>query len=218
MILRAIFAVGFNLVFFATMLFVPAGTLAWPRAWAFLGVLLVAILATIALLFPGHQDLIDERMKPPLQEGQPRADKILTIVLLLSYVADVMLIGLDRFHLHLLPRPGNFVSSLGLVLFVTGWTTIVLAMQENRFAATIVRYQEERGQRVIDTGVYATVRHPMYLGGAQFMIGLPLFLESYAATLGALVQIAVIVWRIFVEEDLLRRELAGYEAYTERVR
>ncbi len=218
MLLRAIFGVVFNLVFYATMLFVPAGTLDWPRAWIFLGVLLVAILGSIAVLFPGHQDLIDERMKPPLQEGQPLADKILTIVLLASYVADVMLIGLDRFHLRWLPRPGTVVSSLGLVVFVAGWTMLVLAMRENRFAAAIVRHQKERGQSVIDTGVYAIVRHPMYLGGVQFMIGLPLFLESYAATLAALVPIAAMVWRIFVEEALLRRELAGYEAYTARVR
>jgi len=218
MLRRSTFAVVFNLVFYGSMLFVPAGTLDWPRAWVFLGVLLVAILVTIAILFPGHQELMDERFKPPIQKGQPLADKFLTLAFLAGYVASVMFVPMDRFRLHSMPPPGAVVSSLGLVLFLAGWTMLVLAMRENTFAAPVVKHQKERGQHVIDSGVYAIVRHPMYTGGALLMLGLPLFLESYAATLVACVPIALIVARIFVEEPFLERELAGYAEYEKRVR
>jgi protein-S-isoprenylcysteine O-methyltransferase Ste14 len=215
---RGIVSVVFNVVFYGALLFGPAGTFDWPRAWILVGVLFVATIVTVVALFPGRRALIDERFKPPIQKGQPFEDKILTVVLLASYVGDVLLVGLDRFRLHLLPPPGILVSSFGLVLFVAGWTLLVLAMRENTFAAPVVKHQKEREQRVIDTGVYAIVRHPMYAGGALFMLGLPLFLESYAATAAAAVPIGAMIARIFVEERFLARELDGYSDYTARVR
>ena len=218
MLLRSVFAVVFNLIFYGVLLFAPAGTLDWPRAWFFLAVLFVAILVTVAILFPGHQALMRERMKPPVQKGQPLADKVLILLFLVGYVASVLFVPIDRFRLRLTEPPGAIVSSLGLVLFLAGWTILVLAMRENRFAAPVVKHQKERGQHVIDSGVYAIVRHPMYAGGALLMIGLPLFLESYAAALVACVPAALVVARIFVEEPFLKRELAGYESYTDRVR
>jgi protein-S-isoprenylcysteine O-methyltransferase Ste14 len=81
-----------------------------------------------------------------------------------------------------------------------------------------VRLQEERDQRVIDTGVYAVVRHPMYTGFAPFAIGPALWLESYTAALLAIVPIAVLAVRRVFEERFLRQKLKGYESYTEKVR
>jgi protein-S-isoprenylcysteine O-methyltransferase Ste14 len=215
---RGILSVVFNVVFYGALLFGPAGTFDWPRAWFLLGVLFVATVATVIALFPGRRALIDERFKPPIQKGQPFQDKVLTVVLLSSYVGDVLLVGLDRFRLRLLPPPGAVVSWFGLVFFVAGWTLLVLAMRENTFAAPVVKHQKERGQRVIDTGVYGIVRHPMYAGGALFILGLPLFLESYAATAAAAIPIGAMIARIFVEERLLARELDGYRDYAARVR
>jgi protein-S-isoprenylcysteine O-methyltransferase Ste14 len=215
---RGILSVVFNVVFYGALLFGPAGTFDWPRAWFLLGVLFVATVATVIALFPGRRALIDERFKPPIQKGQPFEDKVLTVVLLSSYVGDVLLVGLDRFRLRLLPPPGAVASWFGLVFFVAGWTLLVLAMRENTFAAPVVKHQKERGQRVIDTGVYAIVRHPMYAGGALFILGLPLFLESYAATAAAAIPIGAMIARIFVEERLLARELDGYRDYAARVR
>ena len=196
----------------------PAGTVDWVRAWVFLGVIFVVSVLTVAKLFPGNEALIEERFKPPLQKGQPLADKFLTIGFLTAYVIDVVLVPLDRFRFHWMLPPGALISMLGLVAFLAGWTILVAAMRENRFAAPIVKHQKERGQQVIDTGVYAVVRHPMYAGGALLILGLPMFLESYAATIAAVVPISMIFARIFVEEPFLKRMLPGYEAYTERVR
>jgi protein-S-isoprenylcysteine O-methyltransferase Ste14 len=107
---------------------------------------------------------------------------------------------------------------LGLVLFVAGWWIMTLALRENAFAAPVVKHQEERQHTVIDTGVYGVVRHPMYAGAVLLLVGMPLWLESYAAAILASVPIGTLVLRILVEEQFLRRELAGYDAYTRRVR
>ncbi len=193
-------------------------SLEWPRAWIFLGVVLAASIATMAYVFPGRRGLLDERFKPPFQEGQPLADKILLVLFFASFVGVAMLVPLDVFRLHLLPAPRPLVSFLGLVLFVAGWATLSVALKHNAFAASVVRHQAERGQRVVDTGLYGVVRHPMYGGGALVMVGMPLWLESYAAAVLAIVPIGVLAVRIVVEERFLRRELEGYGAYMERVR
>jgi protein-S-isoprenylcysteine O-methyltransferase Ste14 len=117
-----------------------------------------------------------------------------------------------------MPSPGALVSFLGLALYVAGWWILTLAMKVNPFAVPVVRLQEERQQRVIDTGVYGVVRHPMYAGFAPFAIGPALWLGSYTAAFLAIVPIAVLAVRSVWEERFLKRELKGYEAYMRKVR
>jgi protein-S-isoprenylcysteine O-methyltransferase Ste14 len=123
-----------------------------------------------------------------------------------------------RSSLFLEPKPSGLVSFLGLALYVAGWWIMILAMKVNPFAVPVVRLQEERHQRVIDTGVYAVVRHPMYTGFAPMVVGPALWLQSYVAALLAIVPIAVLAARSVFEERFLKRELRGYEAYTKKVR
>jgi protein-S-isoprenylcysteine O-methyltransferase Ste14 len=215
---KVIFSVFYNLVFFGGMLFLPAGTFNWPRAWALLGVLFVATIATMVIVFPGREDLLNERFKPPVQKGQPLADKIIVLLLIASFIGVIVFIPLDVFRFHLTGKPNPLVSSLGMILFIAGWWIISLVFKENAFAAPVVRHQEERHQTVIDTGVYSIVRHPMYAGAVLWMVGMPLWLESYAASLLAIVLVPIVVVRILFEERFLKRELKGYEAYTKRVR
>lgn len=106
----------------------------------------------------------------------------------------------------------------GLIAFVAGWWLMGLSLKRNSFAAPVIKYQQERNQIVIDTGPYAIVRHPMYTGGALLMVGMPLWLQSYAGALLASVPIALLAVRVVFEERLLRRELKGYDAYARRVR
>jgi protein-S-isoprenylcysteine O-methyltransferase Ste14 len=210
--------VVFNVAIFGVCLFVPAGTLDWWRAWVFLGVVFVGAVASTVVLFRVNKDLLAERFKPPVQKGQPLADKIVTVLLLTAFIGVIVFIPLDVFRFHLLPGPGPLISSLGLVLFIAGWWVMTLALRENAFAAPVVKHQEERQQRVIDSGVYGVVRHPMYAGAVLLLVGMPLWLESYAAAMLASVPIGTLVVRILIEEQFLRRELAGYDAYTQRIR
>lgn len=203
---------------FALPLFLPAGTLDWPRAWVFLGVVLVATVASTAVVYRASPGLMEERFKPPVQKGQPLADRIVVSLLLVEFFGLMVFIPLDVFGLHLMPRSGPIASASGLVLFIVGWWIMTLAMRENAFAAPVVKYQEERHQRVIDTGVYAVVRHPMYVGAVLLMIGMPLWLGSDAGVAFAALPIATLAVRILIEERFLKRALAGYEDYTKKVR
>jgi protein-S-isoprenylcysteine O-methyltransferase Ste14 len=169
-------------------------------------------------VFRGNEGLLKERFRAPVQKEQPFWDKILISLLLITFGGLVAFIPLDVFRYHLLNKPGLIVSAMGLLLFAVGWTISTLALRENAFAAPVVKLQQGRYQRVIDSGPYRIVRHPMYAGAVPLMVGLPLWLQSYAGALLALLPIGVVALRAVAEERFLQRELAGYEAYTKRVR
>ncbi len=209
---------GIQLLMLGVFLFGPAGTLHWWRAWAFLGIMVCLDLALALFVFPRDPGLLDERLKGPIQEGQPLADKIVLSLFLVSYVAETLLIPLDVFRYHLLPKPSPIVSGFGLVPLLVGARLMYLAVRENSFAAPVVKHQEERHQRVIDSGPYAIVRHPMYAGFLGVGPGLALWLQSYAGAVASLVLIGLLAVRIHIEERLLAKELEGYDEYRKRVR
>jgi Putative protein-S-isoprenylcysteine methyltransferase len=208
----------FNVALYALLLFVPAGTLHWWRAWVFLAVTVVVMAVAIFSILPDNADLFSQRAKGIIQKGQPLWDRVLAILLVVSYVGQIVFIPLDVFRFHLVPKPSGLVSLFGLALYVAGWWIMTLAMKVNPFAVPVVRLQEERHQRVIDTGVYAVVRHPMYTGFVPMVVGPALWLQSYVAALLAIVPIAVLAARSVFEERFLKRGLRGYEAYTKKVR
>ncbi len=207
----------YEMALFGGLLFGVAGTLRWPQAW---GIVAIVLVATLLTLFALRHDpgLLAERSKPPIQAGQPVVDRVLTLLIVIEFIAFLVLIPLDVFRLHLLPPVPAAVSAAGFVVFAAGWAIIALALRANSFAALVVRSQEERKQVVVDRGPYAIVRHPMYAGDVPMMVGLALALGSAAGALLTAVVVATFVVRIGVEERLLRRTLAGYEDYTRRVR
>jgi protein-S-isoprenylcysteine O-methyltransferase Ste14 len=216
--LKLIVGVILNLAIFGGLLFLPAGTLEWRRAWIFMGVVLAGAVASTVSIYRNNPAVLDERFKPPVQPGQPLVDKIIVSLFIAAFPGVLVFIPLDVFRFHLLPRPGTLVSAVGLILFIAGWWIMTLALRENPFAAPVVRHLEERRQTVVATGVYSFIRHPMYTGAALLLIGAPLWLESYAAALLAIVPIGLLALRIVYEERFLRRELKGYDTYAEKVR
>jgi protein-S-isoprenylcysteine O-methyltransferase Ste14 len=216
--LKLIAGILLNLVIFGVLLFLPADTLNWSRAWIFLAVVLVSTVTSTISLTRINTGILEERFKPPIQKGQPLADKIVLTLLLASFAGVIILIPLDVFHFYLIDKPGTPTSILGLFLFVAGWSIMTLAMKENAFAAPVVKHQEERHQKVIDTGVYSVVRHPMYAGAIPFLIGMALWLESYAAALLSVMPMLLLAIRILIEEEFLKRELNGYDSYMKKVR
>ncbi|WP_250126731.1 isoprenylcysteine carboxylmethyltransferase family protein [Chroococcidiopsis sp. CCMEE 29] len=217
-VFKVIFSLVYVLALYGGLLFLPAGTWDWWRAWVFLGIISVATVVTLVAVFRNNQDLLNERFKPPVQAGQPLIDKILVVVLILLYCGVIVLIPLDVFRFHWLAKPNLIVSAFGLPLFLAGWIIIALSFQANTFTIPAVRVQTERHQTVIDRGVYGVVRHPMYAGAILTTIGMPLWLESYAAALFAVVPNLLLIVRVLIEEQVLRQDLAGYEAYTKRTR
>jgi protein-S-isoprenylcysteine O-methyltransferase Ste14 len=215
---KLILGITTNLLIYGVLLLVPAWTVRWWRAWVFLGVVLVCTAVTMVAVFRDRQELFNERLKPPFQADQPLADKIILLLFLASYFGLVMFIPLDVFRWHLMGTPGGGVAALGLALFVAGWWILSLAFKENPFAIVAVRHQEERHQTVVDTGVYGVVRHPLYAGGILMIVGMPLWLDSWAGAWLAVVPAGLLALRCWLEEEFLKRELKGYAAYMEKVR
>jgi protein-S-isoprenylcysteine O-methyltransferase Ste14 len=215
---KLVAGIVFNVAFYALLLFVPAGTLAWWRAWAFLAVTVAVMALAIFSILPDSADLFSQRARGIIQKGQPVWDRVLVILLVVSYVGQIVFIPLDVFRFHLMPKPSGLVSFLGVALYVAGWWIMTLAMKVNPFAVPVVRLQEDRHQRVIDNGIYAVVRHPMYAGFVPMVVGPALWLGSYVAALLAIIPIAVVAVRSIFEERFLERELKGYAAYMEKVR
>lgn len=210
--------IAIQMAVFGGVLFLPAGTATWWRAWIFLGVAIVGMVLTAVGLSDSHEGLLAERLKPSIQKSQPFADKIILSLFLAAFYGMLLLIPLDVFRFHLAHKPDLLISSLGLAGFIAGWWICYLALRENAFAAVVVKHQEERRQTVVDTGIYGIVRHPMYAGLVPSFVGLALWLESYAAAILAILPIGLLVVRILVEERFLKRQLDGYGAYASKVR
>lgn len=198
------------------LLFACAGTMHWPSAWVFLGT--CALLGPLCgwWLYRIDPALLAERLRPVLQKDQPAADKAFMIVFIIAMLAWLAAMGLDRrSHASYVPFA---VQVLGLVLYVASTLFILWVFRENSFAAPVVKLQAERAQRVISTGPYAHVRHPMYSGMVLFFAGVPLLLGSWWGLAMVPVILALFAIRIGIEERTLREGLPGYSDYVTRVR
>jgi protein-S-isoprenylcysteine O-methyltransferase Ste14 len=202
----------------ALVLFYPPGEVAWPRAWALVAIFFLATVASLVLLARTSPALLAARFAPPIQRGQPVADRIAVLLFVPAFAGAIRFVPYDVFSLRVLPPPGRVVAALGVALVVVGWVVVTGAMHANAFAIPVVKSQADRRQRVVDRGPYAIVRHPMYAGIALVMVGMPLWLGSTAGALVALVPIAILAVRIGIEERFLRAELDGYAEYAARVR
>jgi protein-S-isoprenylcysteine O-methyltransferase Ste14 len=218
LVLRGLIGGLAQLAILAALLLLPAGTWHWPRAILFLAVYGLVNSGSIVALARLAPASLEARLTAPAAESQPTVDRAVTLFLIVSLFAWFAFIPTDVFHLRLLPMPPLEVSVFGVVPLLAGYAIIWTTLFQNAFAAPIVKDQSERGQVLIDTGLYARVRHPFYLGFLLFLMGLALWLESYAGVLALLLPFAVLVARIRVEERTLGEILPGYADYTTRVR
>jgi protein-S-isoprenylcysteine O-methyltransferase Ste14 len=208
-----------NLIWIVAMgalLFVPAGTLHWPAAWVFLGT--IAILGVSCGLWLARTDpaLLAERMHPMMQSGQPLADKIFMLAFGVVALSWFLVIGFDeRMHASHVPTA---LQALGLAMLLGSVGFIMWVMHENSFAAPVVKLQTERGHRVVSTGPYAWVRHPMYSGSVLFFVGAPLLLGSWWGAGMLPLFIVLFAIRAGIEERALIAGLPGYADYATRVR
>lgn len=217
MVFRLLVSIVLWFGFMGAALFAAAGTIAWTDGWVWLGMMVFLSLVIglrLAKLDPG---LLNERLKPPVQREQTAADKIVLSLLLIAIFAALAFMAADAARLNWSHVPVA-VKIGGGALLILGNAFSYWTVRTNSFAAPVVKLQEERGQRAITTGPYRIVRHPFYLGALFFMSGSSLLLGSWWG-LGSLLPIGVMLAvRIVFEEKLLRQNLDGYRAYTERVR
>lgn len=199
------------------LLFGSAGTLTWLAGWGFLIELFVASILVTRMLARRDPALLAERMKSPLQKGQPVWDRIFISSFMLLFSSWFVLMGLDavRFHWSTVPAWLQVIGAVGVA--VSMWI-VSRVFRENTFAAPVVKIQKERGHKVISTGPYALVRHPMYVGALLFFPSTALMLGSWWGLAGAIPLVALLVVRTAKEDRELQRGLEGYAEYAGRVR
>src|SRR6516164_2867654 len=200
---------------FALFMFLPAGTWAWAKGWLFIGVFLGTLAVVALYLWRVNPEVWVARTRS--HEGTKRWDKILLGFFFLAVYAIIPVAALDDGQFHWLPVPW-WVCSLGHALFLIGMGIVTWAEAVNKFFEVTVRIQTERGQKVIDTGPYAIVRHPGYVAGILFCVGTALCLGSVWALLPAGLASFLLILRTRWEDQTLQAELPGYKEYTERVR
>jgi protein-S-isoprenylcysteine O-methyltransferase Ste14 len=196
------------------MVFIPAGTLNYWQGWAYLVVaIFVSALYTIYLVKYDPALLQRRQQAGPSHEKEP-AQKIIVLFIFAAFVTLIVLPPLDhRFGWSSVPW---YVSVIGDALVALSFYFFYLVSKVNTYAAANVRVEE--GQRVIDTGVYGLVRHPMYFGALFLIIGTPLALGSWGTLLLTSVFLPLLYFRIASEEKVLLRDLAGYAEYQRKVK
>jgi protein-S-isoprenylcysteine O-methyltransferase Ste14 len=198
-------------VLLGAVFFLTAGTLLYWQAWGFLAVTLVPASLYSMHLLGNNPALLERRLKT--REKEPQQKRIVALSML-AMLGTFVLPGLDK-RLGWSCVPIWLVLAADLVILL-GYASFVLTLRENEYAARTI--EVEPGQRVISSGPYSLVRHPMYLGASLIYLAAPLALGSYWALIPAALFPALLVARILNEEQVLLRDLAGYADYCETVR
>jgi len=197
----------------AVMLFLPAWSLTYWQGWLY-WLLFGASLLVITLYFLRHEpSLVERRMHAgPGAEREPRQKVIQSLAVLLMAAIFILSASDYRLGWSLVPTTAVLIADAFVLL---GFFGMFLAFRDNAFAAAIV--QVDSGQKVIDTGTYARVRHPMYVGAIVLFLATPPALGSWWDLIPVALLIGVIAWRLTDEEAYLSRNLPGYDDYRRKV-
>lgn len=198
-------------VLLGLMFFVPAGTIRYWQAWVYLGLMFLVAMAISLYLFRHDRGLIERRMRT--KEKEEPQKKIIRIGTLL-YVIAFVVPGLDfRYGWSKVPVE---IVVLSDTVFLLGYYLFFLTLKENPYAARTI--EVEKDQKVISTGPYAVVRHPMYSAVLLIIFVTPLCLGSYWGLLAVIPIFPLIAFRILNEEKVLAENLPGYSEYLEKTR
>jgi protein-S-isoprenylcysteine O-methyltransferase Ste14 len=202
------------LVIMAVLIFVPAGTLDYPRAWIFLAVFFTPVLAITIYLMKNDPKLLERRISAGPGAEKEKGQKIIQFLAMIDFIAVMLVPAFDhRFAWSAVP---SGLVLAGDILVALGFLIVFLVFKENTFTSAIIELSTE--QKVITTGPYALVRHPMYIGALIMLVGVPLALGSWWGLLTVVPMTLVIVWRLLGEENFLAMNLAGYSEYQNAVR
>jgi len=211
LIIRALVMYILSLLFVVLLIFLPAGSLKFRNGWLFVGVLFAAMIFVMTWLLVKDPDLLAKRLKTKEKEKPQKAYLILSIIAMLFTFA---IPGFDyRFHWSEVPVPVVIVAT---VIMLTGYVIFFAVMRQNTYASRVIEIQE--GQKLIDTGLYSLVRHPMYLGASILYLSAPLVLGSWYALIAAFFTPILLIIRIMNEEKVLVNGLKGYSEYMKKVK
>ena len=211
LLIKALFTLILGIVCMGAMLFLPAGGFHYTNGWLFLGLLFVPMAIMGIVLFFKSPDLLKKRLNAKEKEA---AQKGVIAFSALMFPVGFLLSAFDfRYSWSSVPMPLVTVSS---VLFLIGYAMYGEVMRENAYLSRTIEVQE--GQKVIDTGLYGFVRHPMYLATFLMFLPMPLILGSFWGLIPFALYPVLIVIRVLNEEQVLAGELDGYTDYMKKVK
>ena len=194
-----------------TLIFVPAGTIYFINGWILMGVLFIPMLIAGIVMMVKNPKLLASRLDA--KEKQKEQGIIIKLSGLM-FVIGFIVAGLDyRFNLLRINKIYTYIFAVVLLLSYLMWAEV---LRENTYLSRTIRVEEN--QKVVDTGLYGIVRHPMYSATIILFLSMPIVLGSFASFLIFLVYPILIIFRIKNEEKLLEKELEGYIEYKKRVK
>jgi len=198
----------------AALLFLTAGTIRYWQAWVYLAVFFGASFLITLYLAKYDPALLKRRLRGGPWAEKEQTQKIIMAFTSIGFLALIVTPALDfRFGWSAVPLP---IVAAGNVLVVIGYAIIFLVYKENTFTSATIEVAKD--QRVISTGPYALVRHPMYAGGLLYLLGTPLALGSWWGLAAFAATLPFLIWRLVDEEAFLVKNLPGYAEYREKVR
>ncbi len=193
------------------MLFLPAGSLYYWQAWIYCGVIFITMSFVVFYFLTKDPELLERRMRLREKEEKQKTIQIFgSVIFFIGFIIS----GLD-YRYHWSDVPVILVIAANAIV-LSGYIFVFLVLRENSYASRIIEI--EKGQKVITTGPYAIVRHPMYMGVLLMYLFTPLALGSYWASIFFLPLFPLIVVRLLNEEEMLLRELPGYKEYCQKTR
>lgn len=207
----ALIRFGGALVFISAILFIPAGTYNYWNAWLFIILLFVPVLLVLAYLIKKDPELLEKRMNTREKEKE---QKLIIKLSIIPFAISFLLPGFDfRYHWSAVPLWLIIICAFVMLL---GYGIFFFVIRQNSYASRIIEIQEN--QKVIDSGLYSVVRHPMYLANILMYLSIPIVLGSYYALLPMFLMSFVFYFRIRNEEKVLIEGLEGYADYMKRVK
>jgi protein-S-isoprenylcysteine O-methyltransferase Ste14 len=198
----------------AALLLVPAGTLNYWQAWVFMAVFVSASAAVTVYLAIYDPRLLGRRMRGGPAAEKERSQRLIISLAMMGFSGLLVIPAFDhRFGWSGVP---TYTCLVGDALIAAGFLIVFFVVKVNTYAASTIEVAED--QKVISTGPYALVRHPMYAGSFPILIGTPLALGSWWGLSALIVVIPALIWRLVDEESFLRKNLPGYTEYTDKVR
>lgn len=193
------------------LLFLPAGTLRYPQGWLLMGILFVPMFAAGLVMLKKNPELLKKRLNVKEEETEQKEVILLSAVM---FLAAFVLAGLSfRFGWWMFPFP---VSIIAAIVFLAAYALYAEVLRENTYLSRTIEVQKD--QKVIDTGLYGIVRHPMYMATVFLFLAMPLVLGSVISFVIMLCYIPIIAKRIRNEEKVLTEGLQGYEEYKRKVK
>ena len=209
--IQAITKFTFGFIIIALLLFIPAGTLNYLNAWLFIGILFVPMFIVGIILMIKNPDLLRKRLNSKEKEAE---QGILLLLGGVMFICGFVVAGLNyRFEWIILPK---YIVFIAAIIFLLAYVLYAEVLRENMYLSRIIEIQEN--QKVIDTGLYGIVRHPMYLSTILLFLSIPLVLGSLFSFLIFMIYPFIIAKRIKNEEKVLEQGLKGYLEYKEKVR